>query len=155
MEWYSIILLAIAGIGLLYLFGGFIACLVLGLIVKHPVGRLGGRPTYDQMRALCRDFDFSVYDRMEKEAFVIHNNGANLQCVFVPAPDSGEASGQAKCVISAHGFGLNLIFSARYVPIFHTMGYSVVIYDARGLGKSTGACSLGYFEKHDMAAIAG
>ena len=153
MEWYLILLFVILGMGVLYLFAGFAACLVLGFIFKHPVGRLG-RPTYDQMREICRDFDFSVYDRMEKEEFVIHNKGADLQCVFVPVPASGEAPGRAKCVISAHGFGLNLIFSARYVPMFHAMGYSVVIYDARGLGKSTGSSSLGYFEKYDMAAIA-
>jgi len=46
------------------------------------------------------------------------------------------------------------MFSARYVPMFHAMGYAVVVYDARGLGKSTGASSLGVFEKYDMAAIA-
>jgi len=151
MEWYIIVLLALAGAGLFYLFAGCIACLVLGFIFKHPVGRLG-RPTYDQMRVICRDFDFSVYDRMEKEEFIVHNRGAELKCEFIPVPDPGK--GRAKCVISAHGFGLNLIFSARYAPMFHALGYSVVVYDARGLGKSTGSSSLGYLEKYDMAAIA-
>jgi len=154
MAWYTIILMVILGIAAFYLFAGFAASLVLGFIVKHPVGRLG-RPTYDQMRKICGDTDFSAYDAMEKEEFVVHNNGADLQCVFVPAPDPEGTPGRARCVISAHGFGLNLIFSARYVPMFHAMGYSAVIYDARGLGKSSGASSLGYFEKYDMAAIAG
>jgi len=150
MAWYLILLLAAAGFAALYLFAGFTAALVLGLIFKHPVGP--ARSSYDQMRKLCRDFDFSVYDRMEKEEFVIHHSGADLQCVFLPAP---QAAGRAKCVLSAHGFGLNRMFSARYVPMFHALGYSAVIYDARGLGRSTGTSSLGYLEKHDMAAIAG
>ena len=152
MEWYLIILFVLLAIGALYLLAGFIITLVLAVIVKHPMGP--ARPDYDRMRIICSDFDFSVYDRMEKEEFILHNRGADLQCVFAPVPNANKPAGRAKCVISAHGFGLNLFFSARYIPMFHAMGYSVVIYDARGLGKSTGACSLGYLEKYDMKAIA-
>jgi len=153
MEWTTVVLFAAAGIAALYLFAGFAVSSVLAFVIKRPMGKLA-RPTYDRMRQICGDFDFSIYDRMEKEAFVVRNRGAELKCVFIPAPDAG-GTGRAKCVISAHGFGLNLMFSARYVPMFHAMGYAVVIYDARGLGRSTGASSLGYFEKYDMAAIAG
>jgi len=154
MEWYIVVLLVIAGLAALYLFAGFAVSFVVAFVIKRPMGRLA-RPTYDRMREICKDFDFSAYDRMDKEAFVVRNQGADLQCVFVPASAAGKAPGRARCVISAHGFGLNLMFSARYVPMFHAMGYAVVIYDARGLGKSTGASSLGVFEKHDMAEIAG
>jgi len=150
MEWYIIVLLAIAGMAALYFLAGFAASLALGFVLKKPMGRLV-RPNYGQIRELCKDFDYSVYDAMEKEEFTIHHMGAELKCVFVPAP---KTTGQAKCVISAHGFGLNLMFSARYVPMFHAMGYAAVIYDSRGLGRSTGASSLGYFEKHDMKATA-
>jgi len=127
MEWYVILLLVLAGIAVLYLLIGFIACFLMAFVIKHPMGKLA-RPNYDQMREICKDTDFSEYNQLEKEEFVVNNMGAGLQCVFVPAPDSGKAPGRAKCVISAHGFGLNLMFSARYVPMFRAMGYSVVIY---------------------------
>jgi len=151
MEWYKIALYVIAGIAALYFFAGFTAAFIMALVIKRPRGRLA-RPDYEQMRKICGDFDFSEYDLMEKEEFTLSNMGADLKCVFIPAPESGE--GRKKCIISAHGFGLNLIFSARYVSMFRALGYSAVIYDARGLGKSTGASSLGYLEKYDMKAIA-
>jgi len=110
-------LLILTGLAALYLLGGLAASLILGFVLKKPMGRRI-RPNYDQMRALCKDYDYSAYDQMEKEAFVLRHNGADLQCVFIPAPNGAK---QAKCVISAHGFGLNLMFSARYVPMFHAL----------------------------------
>jgi len=42
-----------------------------------------------------------------------------------------------------------------FIPPFREMGYSILTFDQRGFGESGGFCSLGHFEKHDLAALVG
>ena len=132
----------------------FVTGAVMTLIItkwRHPKVR----PSHDAMRRAnigMGGVDFEAFDSYEKEAFTLHRDGADISCEFFPVQNPGP--GPAKCLIRAHGFGVNKITSVRYVQILRELGYSAVIYDQRSFGGSTGICSLGYYEKFDLAAIA-
>jgi len=155
MAWYWVVLLVAAGIAALIVLIGFVAALVASHIVTKPKGI--NRLTFEKAREIQSGWggvDFEAYDRMEKEAFTIHRgDGVDLACEFIPAVSPSPPGQPAKCLIRVHGFSQNRMISVRFLPVFRAMGYSVVIYDQRGFGDSGGFCSLGYYEKHDLAAI--
>jgi len=160
MVWVqTALLIAACAIAFVLLAGFIAACVIIRIItgLRHPKVR----PSHAWMRQANINMggvDFDAYDRYEKEPFTIHANGpkkgrgADIACEFLPAP--APSSGPAKCLIRVHGFGVNKITSLRYVQILREMGYSAVIYDQRSFGGSTGVCSLGYYERQDLAAIA-
>ena len=154
MEWYWILLLVLAGIVALFLLVGYGVAIGAALIITKLKGSKI-RPNYEQMRAInikMGHVDFDAYDQMEKEAFTLHRDGAELACEFIPAP-SAPPGQPAKCLIRVHGFGVNKITSVRYVQILRKLGYAAVIYDQRSFGNSSGVCSLGYYERQDLVAI--
>ena len=161
MEWYQTALLVAACVIAFVLVAAFVAAVVITLIItrlRHPKVR----PSHADMRQANINMggvDFDAYDQYEKEFFTIHasgpkghrGRGADIACEFLPVQNPGP--GPAKCLIRAHGFGVNKITSVRYVQILRELGYSAVIYDQRSFGGSTGICSLGYYERQDLAAI--
>jgi len=155
MEWYWIILLIAAGITALVFLLGLVIAVVAGNIVTKPKGI--HRLSFEQVREIQTKFggvDYEAYDRMEKEAFTIHReNGVDIACEFIPAIASSSPSEPAKCLIRVHGFSQNRLISVRFLPVFQAMGYATLIYDQRGFGDSGGFCSLGHYEKDDLAAI--
>jgi len=158
MAWYWIVLLVIAGVAALVLLLSMGVALVASHIITKPKGI--NRLTFEKAREIQSGLggvDFEAYDKMEKEAFTIHRDGGvNLACEFIPAPagkPSASAAQPPKCLIRVHGFSQNRLISVRFLPVFRAMGYSTVIYDQRGFGESGGFCSLGYYEKHDLAAV--
>ncbi len=65
-------------------------------------------------------------------------------------PCAAEAETQ-KTVIIVHGYTVNLMCSLRYLDLFYSKGYNVLMYDHRSHGRSKGErCSLGYYERHDL-----
>jgi len=156
MAWHLVVLLVAAGLTALYLLTGFMVVLVGALIITKLKGQRI-RPSYETMREANINMggaDFDAYDSMEKEAFVIHSHGADISCEFILAPEK-PGSGPAKCFIRAHGFSVNKITGVRYIQILQKQGYSAVNYDQRSFGASGGVCSLGYYERLDLAAIIG
>jgi len=157
MAWHGIILLAAAGIAALIFLVSFIIALVAAHIITKPKGI--NRLTFGQARQIQSGLggvDYEAYDQMQKEAFTLcREDGVKLACEFIPAPAQPKPGKPAKCLIRVHGFSQNRMISVRFLPVFRAMGYSSVIYDQRGFGDSSGFCSLGHYEKHDLAAIAG
>ncbi len=104
---------------------------------------------------LAHHFDeaLRLYDEVwPREAFTLENEGAALSGEIIPAPRTGE---RAKLVIVGHGHTVNRISSLKYARIFRELGYTVVLYDQRSFGRSTGDfCTLGEREARDLAAIA-
>ena len=156
MSWYWIVLLAAAGAAAFVIVVGLVIALVASHIITKPKGI--NRLTVEWAREIQTGLggvDFDAYDRMEKEPFTIRcDDGVELACEFIPALSPPPPGKPQKCLIRVHGFSQNRMISVRFIPVFRAMGYSVVLYDQRGFGDSTGFCSLGHFEKHDLAAIA-
>jgi len=162
MAWHWILLFIVAGTAALVFSLSFAVALVASRIITKPKGI--NRLTVERSREIqtaLGSVDFDAYDRMEKEPFTIRrngpkghrgrNDGVELSCEFIPALE--EFTGQQKkCLIRVHGFSQNRMISVRFLPVFRAMGYSTVIYDQRGFGESGGFCSMGHYEKQDLAA---
>ena len=154
MAWYWIVLSIAGGIAALVAVISMAIALVAARIVTKPKGinRLTVEASRNIQTALG-GVDYEAYDQMEKEPFTItRDDGVKIACELIPALKA-PASGQQKCLIRVHGYSQNRMISVRFIPVFQAMGYSVVLYDQRGFGESGGICSLGYREKHDLAAI--
>ena len=154
MAWYWILLLVVAGIAAFVIFLSLIIAAVAIRLITKPKGI--NRLTYERAREIqtgLGSVDYDAYDRMEKEPFVLRrDDGVELSCELIPALKEF-AGQQKKCLIRVHGYSQNKMISVRFLPMFRAMGYSVVTYDQRGFGESGGFCSLGYHEKHDLAAV--
>ncbi len=72
-------------------------------------------------------------------------DGLKLEGWFVPCP------GATKAVVLLHGYGCIRTQLLARAKLFHDQGYAVLLYDARGHGRSEGELvSFGYYEKSDV-----
>lgn len=74
-------------------------------------------------------------------------DGVPLKGWLIPAANSERA------VIFCHGHGGSMDPDVKYAPWFHEQGFSVLMFDFRGHGRSGGnRVSMGYFERRDLLA---
>lgn len=94
-------------------------------------------------------FDPAWFDALPREEVWIPSPyGYKLYGVYIPAENSH------KLVILAHGFAYTLYGQAKYIQLFRSRGYHVLLYDHRGHGRSGGrGASFGYYEKYDLKAV--
>ncbi|MDR3072158.1 MAG: alpha/beta hydrolase [Clostridiales Family XIII bacterium] len=133
----------------------FIVALILAHMILEALSRPIGeenRRTYEFSRTEQEhigEVDFAWYDSLPKEAFTLPCEGADLACIYIPNP-----GGMKKCLIRAHGYTQNHFISVRYIDAFYEMGYSIVLFDQRYFGESTGErCTFGYQEKYDLLKL--
>ena len=121
-------------------------------MVVHPV-----RHTEDEVRAEDEGNGvaqgFALYENeWKRRPFTLERGGAVLSCEFVDNPaDRGE---RRRIAIISHGHTVNRLSSLKYGRIFYDAGFSLVLYDQRYFGRSTGDfCTLGQEESRDLAAL--
>ncbi|MBQ6466097.1 MAG: alpha/beta hydrolase [Oscillospiraceae bacterium] len=90
--------------------------------------------------------------RWTREPFTLERGGAVLQGEFILNPaDDGE---RRRVAIISHGHTVNRWSSMKYGRLFYRAGFSLVVYDQRYFGQSTGDhCTLGQEESLDLAGI--
>lgn len=89
----------------------------------------------------------SDYGLAYEEVSFTTEDGILLKGWLIPAPDSGRA------VIFCHGHAGSMDPDLKYAPWFHQRGFSVLMFDFRGHGRSGGErVSMGYFERRDLLA---
>lgn len=88
------------------------------------------------------------WNRWEKHEVTLRSPyGYDLSGTWLPLPDS------KKTVILLHGFPYTRIGMVKYILLFRSRGFNVLIYDQRYFGRSGGPfTSYGYYEKYDLKA---
>jgi dipeptidyl aminopeptidase/acylaminoacyl peptidase len=72
-------------------------------------------------------------------------DGLLLKGWWIPAPDSDQA------IIQLHGHGGSMDPDIQYLPAWNAAGFSVLMFDFRGHGRSQGNIStFGYLERYDV-----
>ncbi len=93
------------------------------------------------------------YDReWERHPFTLESDGVTLSGEYIPNPaDSGS---RRRVVILCHGHTVARQCAVKYADFFYRAGYSLVLYDHRYFGRSTGdCCTLGQREAGDLVNV--
>lgn len=89
----------------------------------------------------------SEYGLAHEEVAFTTEDGVPLKGWLIPAPASERA------VIFCHGHAGSMDPDLKYAPWFRERGFSVLMFDFRGHGRSGGQhVSMGYFERKDLLA---
>lgn len=91
----------------------------------------------------------SAWSSLPKEEVKISSPyGYELFGIYIPSP------GSHKTIVIAHGITINLYGSIKYLGMFRTLGFNVMLFDERHHGKSGGQnTTFGYYEKYDLRAV--
>lgn len=118
-------------------------------LVVHPV-RYRAEETAAQDRANGFGAAIDAYERdWKRRPFTLERDGAVIAGEIIENP-----AAKNKAVIVCHGHTVNRIAALKYADIFYRAGYSLLIYDERYFGESTGDfCTLGQKESEDLAAL--
>ncbi len=108
------------------------------------------RPTLEEAYKIeieCKGIDENWIKFNKSKDFIIPINNKHYLSgsIFYCAKPSN------KFIIGIHGWGYNRVGMFKYVDMLRDIGFNVVLYDHRGLGKSSGKIvTLGYREKDDL-----
>ncbi len=93
-------------------------------------------------------FNEEVWKSWEKhEVSLPSPYGYDLSGTWLPL------TGSQKTIILLHGFPYTRVGMIKYIPVFRSRGFNVLIYDQRYFGRSGGPfTSYGFYEKHDLKA---
>jgi len=88
----------------------------------------------------------------KRTPFELERSGAVLSGELIENP--ADSTAPHKAVIICHGHTVNRYADLKYAALFYRLGYTVIIFDERYFGRSTGrCCTLGQEESRDVAAI--
>ncbi len=149
MTWVILLL----GCLIAYVITCFVIAATFIKLAFHPSGKR--RRSYETVQAYetrVHGIDFEVFEAWSQTKFTI-DVGENtvLACRFLPAPNTIHPP---RTVVIAHGFTQNMMNSIRYAQLFRELGCSVLLYDHRAFGESTGTYNtLGVQECRDLQAV--
>lgn len=94
-------------------------------------------------------FNEAEYNSWEKKEVTIPSpHGYDLSGTWLPL------AGSDRTIIMLHGFPYTRVGMIKYIPLFRSRGFNVLIYDQRYFGRSGGGnTSYGFYEKDDLKAV--
>lgn len=152
MPWYAVTAIAILLALIVYLAVSYIIGAKCLQLVVRPT-----RLTDRQMRQTDEKNGFTAcftdYEtHWEKHAFTLKSDDVTLAGEYVFNPS--DRGPRRKVVILCHGLTASRPYALKYAKMFYDLGYSLVLYDARYFGASTGdCCTLGQNEEKDLRHI--
>lgn len=61
---------------------------------------------------------------------------------------------EGKCAVLVHGYGDAKVGAIAWAPLWHSLGFNLLIPDLRAHGESGGTvCTAGFFERHDLSQL--
>jgi pimeloyl-ACP methyl ester carboxylesterase len=123
-------------------------------IVSVIMARIVAKPHYftiEEARKIEKDLGvYGDYDSYEKHDYTIQCRDGYI----IHAQDIPSAGNTGKYVIISHGYGYNRMGSVKYVNMFHTLGYSCILYDNRSHGENRRTyVTMGKMEHLDLCDI--
>lgn len=93
---------------------------------------------------------YGKYDSLKKIDYTIENRSGYILHMRL-LPNSLPSN---KYVIMVHGVTVNYIYDAKYIDIFHDLGYNVVTFDERRHGQNKPCiCTMGLEESKDLIDV--
>lgn len=136
---------------------------LLILIVSWKLCSLAVRPkTWDYQATYEEEIRKGAInqEKFEKEYqpedfFVQSADGCSIHGIAIPAkPGTAFADGRQRVAVIAHGYSYTLLGSVKYAEIFRNLGFSCVLFDERGHGRSSSVpTTMGFREAQDIAAV--
>lgn len=152
MAWYGIAAIVVLIVLIVYcVFSCIIGVMCLKLVVKPTQHLHQEEREADEQNGLIQCF--SDYDHLwERHDFTIQSDDVALIGEYIVHPSN--TGKRKKVAIICHGHTVNRICAVKYAKMFYDIGYSVVIYDARYFGASSGDYStLGQNEEKDLVNV--
>jgi pimeloyl-ACP methyl ester carboxylesterase len=78
-----------------------------------------------------------------------HGKPLKIAAWWVPHPNSN-----GRCAVLIHGYGDAKVGAIAWAPLWHSLGFNLLVPDLRAHGESGGSVSTaGYFERHDLTQV--
>ena len=137
---------------LLFLAVGVLLCAVAAILAAwalvHPPRMTDGKALWLLQRLSPRDLGLEF----EEISFVVRDqNGQRLKIAGWWIPNTN-ASG--RCAVLIHGYADAKVGVIAWAPIWHALGFNLLVPDLRGHGESEGKiCTAGFFECDDLREV--
>lgn len=124
----------------------FILCALLSRMISFPK-----KHTYEESVEYEKMVgNWGSYDSFKKEQFLLSSfDGYELHGLFIRAKKPSD-----KYVIITHGWTYLKEGTVKYINLYYSLGFNVIVYDNRGHGENKKfPCSMGYRESKDLLCL--
>ena len=125
-----------------------VATCAMAWSLTHPPRMTDGKAAWVLRRLSPADVGLAF----EEISFEVRDeNGTSLKMAawWIPHP-----SAKGRCAVLIHGYADAKVGAIAWAPIWHSLGFNLIVPDLRAHGESTGAvCTAGYLERHDLNQI--
>jgi uncharacterized protein len=116
--------------------------------LAHPPRMTDGKAAWVLRRLSPGDLGLAF----EEIAFDVRDeNGSPLKIAawWIPHPHA-----EGRCAVLIHGYADAKVGAIAWAPVWHSLGFNLLVLDLRAQGESDGSvCTAGFYERHDVAQV--